>query len=106
MLMGPDLLFCFGNIPYSNNNSINDQKTLPHNTAEWKLYSESLSGNPPFNFLALYGGSLKHRGYTFGKYRDIHQEINFTLKDEFEKRGIEFAYPTQTLFMEKSEGNG
>jgi small-conductance mechanosensitive channel len=42
----------------------------------------------------------------FGKYRDIQQEINFTLKEEFEKRGIEFAYPTQTLYMEKPEGNG
>ncbi len=42
----------------------------------------------------------------YGKYRDIHQEINLSIKEEFEKRGIEFAYPTQTLFMEKSEGNG
>ena len=42
----------------------------------------------------------------YGKYMDIQQEINFTLKEELEKRGIEFAYPTQTLFMEKSEENG
>jgi small-conductance mechanosensitive channel len=41
----------------------------------------------------------------FGKYRDIHQEINLSIKEEFEKRGIEFAYPTQTLYMEKSEEN-
>ncbi len=37
----------------------------------------------------------------YGKYRDIHQEINLSIKEEFEKRGIEFAYPTQTLYMEK-----
>jgi small-conductance mechanosensitive channel len=39
----------------------------------------------------------------YNKYMDIQQEINFTIKEEFEKRGIEFAYPTQTLFMEKSQ---
>ena len=40
----------------------------------------------------------------YNKYMDIQQDINFAIKDEFEKRGIEFAYPTQTLFMEKSGG--
>ncbi|UCH79922.1 MAG: mechanosensitive ion channel family protein [Nitrospiraceae bacterium] len=37
----------------------------------------------------------------YNKYMDIQQEINFQIKEEFEQRGIEFAYPTQTLFMEK-----
>ncbi|MBN2572169.1 MAG: mechanosensitive ion channel family protein [Ignavibacteriales bacterium] len=37
----------------------------------------------------------------YTKYMDIQQEINFKIKEEFEKRGIEFAYPTQTLFLEK-----
>jgi small-conductance mechanosensitive channel len=41
----------------------------------------------------------------YGKYRDIQQEINFTIKEEFEKRGIEFAYPTQSLFIEKQQEN-
>ncbi len=39
----------------------------------------------------------------YNKYMDIQQEINFAIKEEFEKRSIEFAYPTQTLFMEKTE---
>ncbi len=39
----------------------------------------------------------------YNKYMNIQQEINFVLKDEFDKRGIEFAYPTQTLFMERPE---
>ncbi len=39
----------------------------------------------------------------YNKYMDIQQEINFAIKEEFEKRGIEFAYPTQTLFLEKTE---
>jgi small-conductance mechanosensitive channel len=39
----------------------------------------------------------------YNKYMDCQQEINFALKEELEKRGIEFAYPTQTLFMENTE---
>ena len=38
----------------------------------------------------------------YNKYMDIQQAINLTIYEEFEKRGIEFAYPTQTLFMEKT----
>jgi small-conductance mechanosensitive channel len=38
-------------------------------------------------------------------YMDIQQEINFTIREEFEKRGIEFAYPTQTLYIEKPAEN-
>jgi small-conductance mechanosensitive channel len=43
---------------------------------------------------------VKSRDY--GIYMNIQQEINFAIKEEFDKRGIEFAYPTQTLFVEKS----
>ncbi|HDH02360.1 MAG TPA: mechanosensitive ion channel family protein [Nitrospirae bacterium] len=38
----------------------------------------------------------------YNKYMDIQQEINFQIKEEFGKRGIEFAYPTQTLFITKA----
>jgi small-conductance mechanosensitive channel len=34
---------------------------------------------------------------------DVQQKINFAIKEEFEKRQIEFAYPTQTLFMQREE---
>lgn len=44
-------------------------------------------------------------GGDYTKYMDIQQEINFKIKEEFEKRGIEFAYPTQTLFLEKTKEN-
>ncbi len=37
----------------------------------------------------------------YNKYMDIQQQINFNIKEEFEKRGIEFAYPTQTLYVSK-----
>jgi small-conductance mechanosensitive channel len=38
----------------------------------------------------------------YNKYMDIQQEINFAIKNEFEKRGIEFAYPTQTVYLSGS----
>ncbi len=41
----------------------------------------------------------------YGKYMNIQQQINFAIKEEFDKHGIDFAYPTQTLFMEKPEVN-
>jgi small-conductance mechanosensitive channel len=41
----------------------------------------------------------------YNKYMDIQQEINFIIKEEFESRGIEFAYPTQSLFLEKTSEN-
>lgn len=41
-------------------------------------------------------------GPDYNKYMDIQQEINFAIKEEFEKIGIEFAYPTQTLYMQKA----
>lgn len=41
-------------------------------------------------------------GSDYNKYMDIQQEINFAIKDEFEKRNIEFAFPTQTLYLNKN----
>ena len=38
-------------------------------------------------------------------YMDKQQNINLQIFEEFGKEGIEFAYPTQTLFMERSGGN-
>jgi small-conductance mechanosensitive channel len=32
-------------------------------------------------------------------YMDIQQRINFEIYRRFETEGIEFAYPTQTLYM-------
>ena len=39
----------------------------------------------------------------YNVYMDLQQAINFRLMEEFEKSGIEFAYPTQQLFVTKSE---
>jgi len=42
-------------------------------------------------------------GSDYVKYMDTQQKINLEVYDEFEKRKIEFAYPTQTLFVNKEE---
>jgi len=38
----------------------------------------------------------------FTVHKDIQHEINIALKERFEKEGIEFAYPTQTIHLQKS----
>lgn len=42
-------------------------------------------------------------GSDYTKYMDIQQKINYALKEEFDKLGIVFAYPTQTLYIAKSD---
>lgn len=37
------------------------------------------------------------------KYMDTQQKINLNIYQEFEKRGIHFAYPTQTLYLTKKD---
>jgi len=34
-------------------------------------------------------------------FRNVQREINLALYRKFAEEGMEFAYPTQTLFMEK-----
>jgi small-conductance mechanosensitive channel len=43
-------------------------------------------------------------GGDYNKYMDIQQKINFGIMEEFQKRGIEFAYPTQTLYLTQAPG--
>ena len=40
-------------------------------------------------------------GADYNKYMDIQQSINMKIYRTFEEKGIEFAYPTQTLFVNK-----
>jgi small-conductance mechanosensitive channel len=41
-------------------------------------------------------------GNDYTRYMDIQQAVNLLLYEEFEKRRIEFAYPTQTLYMART----
>jgi len=38
----------------------------------------------------------------YGAYMDAQQQINLELKQAFDARGIEFAYPTQVLYLNGS----
>lgn len=55
-------------------------------------------GDFSLNFEVVY--YLKTKDYV--KYRDTQQEINFAIKEAFEKEGIEMAFPTQTIYVNKS----
>ncbi len=37
----------------------------------------------------------------YNTYMDVQQSINFRIMEEFKKASIEFAYPTQQLFVTK-----
>ena len=37
----------------------------------------------------------------YALYRDTQQEINFKIKEAFEKEGIQMAFPTQTIYLNK-----
>ena len=39
----------------------------------------------------------------YDEYMDIHQEVNLKIKEEFDKRQIEFAFPTQTIYTASAE---
>ena len=36
----------------------------------------------------------------YNAYMDAQQEINLKIYRKFEEEGVEFAYPTQTLFVD------
>jgi small-conductance mechanosensitive channel len=54
-------------------------------------------GNYSLNFEVIYYVNTPD----YNKYMDIQQEINLLLKKRFEKEGITFAYPTQTVIVNK-----
>ncbi len=61
-------------------------------------------GDSALNFECVY--YVADRDYNL--YMNIQQQINLELFRRFEKEGIEFAYPTQTLYIKKENegGNG
>ncbi len=42
-------------------------------------------------------------GNDYVRYMDVQQEINYRIYEEFARRRIEFAYPTQTLYLSKAQ---
>jgi small-conductance mechanosensitive channel len=45
-------------------------------------------------------------GSDYTLYMDIQQAINLDIHERFEREGIEFAYPTQTLFVTQAAATG
>ncbi len=45
-------------------------------------------------------------GPDYNLYMDIQQAINLDIHERFETEGIEFAYPTQTLFLARTPDSG
>ena len=52
-------------------------------------------GDFALNFQAVYFVQSSE----YNVYMDIHQAINLDVMRRFEEKGVEFAYPTQTLFL-------
>jgi small-conductance mechanosensitive channel len=80
-------------IPGIIKNVINSVKDTVFDRAHFSSYGD-------FNLVFEVVYYVMSRDYN--KYMDIQQEINFKIKEEFEKRKIEFAYPTQTLYVSKA----
>ena len=51
------------------------------------------------NFSLNYESVYYVLGPDYNEYMDIQQAINLYIHEQFEKEGIEFAYPTQTLYL-------
>jgi small-conductance mechanosensitive channel len=41
----------------------------------------------------------------YNVYMDIQQAINLSLYQRFEEQGVEFAYPTQTLYLRREDAD-
>ncbi|MBN1913325.1 MAG: mechanosensitive ion channel family protein [Candidatus Omnitrophica bacterium] len=53
------------------------------------------------DFALIYEVVYYVMGSDYNKYMDIQQEINFAIKEKLEAEKIEFAYPTQTVYVSK-----
>ena len=76
------------------------QIIVDHSDAEFDRGHFKAFGDFSLNFeFAYFVLSSEYR-----VFMDIQQIINFNIYEKFEEEGIEFAYPTQTLFMSKTNG--
>lgn len=58
--------------------------------------------SPPTAHPAWTSSSFTTVGPDYTKYMDIQQAINLQIFESFSKAKIEFAYPTQTLFLNQA----
>ncbi|MHB1686401.1 MAG: mechanosensitive ion channel family protein [Ignavibacteriaceae bacterium] len=83
-------------IPAIVQKTIEEQQDTTFDRAHFTKFSDSSLG-----FEIVYFVNLPD----YKRYMDIQQEINLKLIEEFKKRNIQFAYPTQTVFVVKDENN-
>ena len=79
-------------IPKMIQSIIESQSQVRFDRAHFKEY-----GAYSLNFEIVYW----IRNPDYNVYMDIQQTINLSIFKQFEEKGIEFAYPTQTLFVQK-----
>ena len=69
--------------------------------------SDTVFDRAHFALFGAYGLQIETVYYVIGsdynKYMDVQQRINFQLMEHFQKDGIEFAFPTQTLHIKGPE---
>ena len=83
-------------IPSILRKAVETQELAQFDRAHFKAYGES-----SLNFEVVYIVLTAD----FNQYMDVQQAINLIIFEEFEKQGIEFAYPTRTLYMAGQKEN-
>lgn len=53
------------------------------------------------DFSLKFGISYFVHSADYTRFLDIQQGINFAIKEEFEREGIEMAFPTSTVYIKK-----
>lgn len=81
-------------IPQLIKNIIEENENITFDRAHFQSY-----GDFSLNFEVVYYVI----GSDYNNYMDIQQKINIRIFEEFNRRGIQFAYPTQTLFLNKPD---
>ncbi len=84
-------------IPSMLKEAVESQETARLDRAHFKDY-----GDFSLNFEVVY--YVKSRDYNI--YMDTQQGINLAIHERFEKEDIEFAYPTQTLYLQEDKKRG
>ena len=84
-------------IPQILRESVEAQDQVRFDRAHWKAY-----GDFALTFEIVYYVLSPE----YNLYMDVQQEINLAIHRRFEELGIEFAYPTQTVFLERVGENG
>jgi small-conductance mechanosensitive channel len=81
-------------IPVMLREAVEARQKVRFDRAHFKEY-----GNFSLNFETVY----YVLGPDYNLYMDIQQAINLDIHERFEREAIEFAYPTQTLFVAQVE---